>query len=215
MKIKVDVSDKKNVWFTSDFHLFHNNVVNHDNRPFRNEKGEPDVDAMHEAIIANWNKVVGKNDVVFYLGDLCFANIKKAQPIMSRLNGIIHFITGNHDDYEDIVKLGRFVSINDYVDLNISGVKNLNTELKNKKGEVREFADLHFCLMHYPIHSWNRRHHGSVMVHGHCHGNLHHDEEDNYYANGKKAIDVGCNIHDYTPISYLEIIDKFNLNVKK
>lgn len=212
MKIKIDIKDGKNIWFSSDFHLYHNNVVNHDNRPFRNELGEPDVDTMHETLIENWNRVVGKNDIVFYLGDLCFANVKRAIPIVSRLNGTIHFVMGNHDEYEDIVKIGRFSSINDYIDLNIKGIPNLNKTKRDKKGNVIEFADIHFCLMHYPIHSWNRKHHGSVMVHGHCHGNLHHDEDDNYYENGKKAIDVGCNINDYTPVSYKEIIEKFNLN---
>lgn len=214
MKIKVDISDKKNIWFTSDFHLFHKKVMDHDNRPFRDEQGEPDVDAMHETIIANWNKVVGKNDIVFYLGDLCLVNPKRTIPIVSRLNGTIHYIMGNHDEYEDIVKIGRFATVYDYVDLNIKGIKNLNKTLKDKKGKIQEHANIHFCLMHFPIYSWNKRHHAAVMVHGHSHGNLHHNEDNtyNYYANNNKAIDVGCNIHDYTPVSYTEIIDMFNLN---
>jgi len=46
------------------------------------------------------------------------------------------------------------------------------------------------------------------MLHGHCHGNLHHGESADYYVN-RKVIDVGCNLINYTPISYLEIIEKF------
>ena len=46
-----------------------------------------------------------------------------------------------------------------------------------------------------------------LNIHGHCHGNSHHGEDSNYYVN-RRSIDVGCMLHDYKPISYLEIIDK-------
>jgi calcineurin-like phosphoesterase family protein len=46
------------------------------------------------------------------------------------------------------------------------------------------------------------------MIHGHCHGNLHHGEDTGFY-NGRKVMDVGCNLINYTPISYKEVIQKF------
>ncbi len=191
MKIKIDVSDGKNVFFISDFHLYHKNVIGFDNRPFRKENGDPDVEAMHRTIIDNWNKVVTDNDVVFYLGDLCFGRPEWGNGIIYALKGSIHYIMGNHDDYKEIKGYGRFDTINDYVDLNI-----LNSEISK---------NLHFALMHYPIYSWNRAHHGSYMLHGHCHGNLHHGESADFYVN-RKVMDVGCNLINYTPISYKEII---------
>lgn len=194
MKIKIDVSDGKNVWFISDFHLYHKNVIKYDNRPFVDENGGPDLEAMHQAILDGWNKVVKPKDVVFYLGDLCFNKFELAKEFVKQLNGEIHFVMGNHDEYKDIVKIGRFKTVSDLVDLNIIGDK------KNK--------NMHFILMHYPIYSWNRKHHGTTHLHGHCHGNLHHGESADYYI-GKKVMDVGCNLIDYTPISYLEIIEKF------
>lgn len=193
MKIKIDVGDGKDIFFISDFHLYHKNVIKFDDRPFKNKNGDPDVEAMHRAIIDNWNSVVTDNDVVFYLGDLCFGRPEWANGVIYALKGTIHFIMGNHDDYKDIKGYNRFESINDYVDLNI-----LNSELGK---------NLHFVLMHYPIYSWNRAHHGSYMIHGHCHGNLHHGESAEFYV-GRKVIDVGCNLIDYTPISYKEIIQK-------
>jgi len=187
MKINIDVSDGKNVFFTSDFHLFHTNVIKFDDRPFRKKNGDPDVDAMHKTIIKNWNNVVNDNDIVFYLGDLCFVDPKLANTVIHNLNGVVHFIIGNHDKYNDIVNYKRFESINDYVDLNISG-NNLN---------------LHFVLMHYPIYSWNRAHHGSYMIHGHSHMSLSNDD----LHKNKRIFDVGCNGWDYTPVSYITLVD--------
>ena len=39
----------QNVWFTSDLHLHHKNVIKYSKRPFQ------DIDQMNEAFIANWN----------------------------------------------------------------------------------------------------------------------------------------------------------------
>jgi calcineurin-like phosphoesterase family protein len=194
MRIKIDVSDGKNIFFISDLHLGHRNVIKYDKRPFIDASGQPDLSMMHTTIINNWNSVVGHNDVVFNLGDLCFDGVNLAKEIVSKLNGKIHFLIGNHDSYNDLISLNRFETINDLVDLNIVG----NTMYKN----------LHFVLCHYPIYSWNRMKHKSYHIHGHLHGNLDNDSlSDNYYV-GKKVIDVGCNLIDYKPISYTEIINK-------
>ena len=56
--------ETQNIFFTSDFHVGHTNVIRFDGRPFK------DVDEMNQSLIDNWNSVVGDEDVVFYLGDL-------------------------------------------------------------------------------------------------------------------------------------------------
>ena len=197
MKIRIDVSDGKNVFFISDFHLFHKNVIKFDNRPFVTKDNAPELPAMHKAIITNWNSVVGKNDVVFYLGDLCFGRPEWADEVIWGLNGKIHYIMGNHDEYNDITNYKRFETVADLVDLKI-----LNSPLGK---------ETHVVLCHYPIYSWNKAHHGSYHVHGHCHGNLHHGEGSDYYV-GRKVIDVGCNLIDYTPIAYTKAIEKMEIN---
>ena len=52
---------------------------------------------MDEALINNWNSVVGKDDIVFHLGDFAFAPNWRWKEILGRLNGHIHLILGNHD----------------------------------------------------------------------------------------------------------------------
>lgn len=196
MRLNIDLTQgkiEKKVFFTSDFHLFHHNVLKFDNRPFEN------VFDMHVAIENNWNEVVGPNDIVIYLGDLSFARKEDrtlVEMMMSRLNGEIHFVMGNHDKWDDIKKFTRFKSQQDYLEVRITEVVDA----------VR--IERMFVCMHYPIYSWNKKHHKTYHAHGHCHGNLHHGEDTIYYKNNR-AIDVGCMLHDYTPISHLEIIDKF------
>jgi len=196
MKIKIDVSDGKNVLFISDFHLYHKNVIKFDSRPFVNEFGEPDVDAMHQTILENWNAVVRPKDVVFYLGDVCFSKWEWGADFMRKLNGEIHFVMGNHDRHKDIVNYKRFKTINDLVDLNIIGSKD-------------DSNIHHFILCHYPIYSWNRMQHVSIHLHGHCHMSL---SEKEFHQN-RRIFDVGCNGWNYTPISYTEII-KLCENIK-
>jgi calcineurin-like phosphoesterase family protein len=197
MRLNVDLTqpnDKKNVFFTSDFHLFHNNVLKFDNRPFT------DVNEMHVVLEGGWNEVVKPNDIVIYLGDLSFARREdkpSVEAMLNRLNGTIHFVMGNHDKFEDIKKMTRFQSVQDYLEVRVKHVLDYN--------EVETL----FCCMHYPIYSWNKSHHGSYHVHGHCHGNLHHGEDANYYWN-RRAIDAGCMLHDYKPISHTQVIEKLS-----
>jgi calcineurin-like phosphoesterase family protein len=195
MRLNIDLTQgkqPKNVFFTSDFHLFHHNVLKFDKRPFT------DIHEMHKVLETNWNEVVGQDDIVIYLGDLSFArkdDTDFVEGMLWGLNGKIHFVMGNHDDYRVIPKNTRFESVQDYLEVRIAHM------LDGKRVETL------FCCMHYPIYSWNKAHHGSYMIHGHCHGNLHHGEDANFYVN-RRVIDVGCMLTDYKPISYLEVMDK-------
>ena len=53
---------------------------------------------MNEALITNWNNVVKPNDTVFHLGDFAFGGSYIWNNVLSRLNGNIHLILGNHDE---------------------------------------------------------------------------------------------------------------------
>jgi calcineurin-like phosphoesterase family protein len=77
------------IYFSSDHHFNHFNVITYCSRPFST------IDEMNESLIQKWNDTVGPKDVVWYLGD--FSLSRKALPIVSRLNGEIHLIPGNHD----------------------------------------------------------------------------------------------------------------------
>jgi calcineurin-like phosphoesterase family protein len=76
----------------SDLHLGHRNIIQYCRRPF-SSSGE-----MDDVLIRNWNYRVAPKDEVFYLGDLCHGkNAAPASEYLSRLNGRIQVISGNHD----------------------------------------------------------------------------------------------------------------------
>ena len=79
------------IWFTSDLHFFHNNVIRNSGRPFKN------LDEMHEVLIANWNSRVKKKEIIYVLGDFSFGGKEKTRAILKRLSGYKILVKGNHD----------------------------------------------------------------------------------------------------------------------
>jgi calcineurin-like phosphoesterase family protein len=95
-----------NIWFTSDLHLGHENIIKYCNRPFKN------CEAMNRALITKWNQRVESDDVVYHLGDFCFkggveGGTNKAKYWEDQLNGKIIHIAGNHDSNNQVVSILR------------------------------------------------------------------------------------------------------------
>ena len=98
MKFKFNNEESSEVFFTSDTHFWHTNILKYCNRPFKS------VEEMNETLILNWNKTVPENGTVFHLGDFCFCGPTKAKEILNQLNGQIILVKGNHD-YDSTLKL--------------------------------------------------------------------------------------------------------------
>jgi len=156
------------IWFTSDLHLGHKNIINYCERPFN------DVHEMNKTILDNINNIVGVDDELYILGDFCFKG-KKPIEYRSRINcQNVHLILGNHDktrDYRDDLGAAR-------VDVGFSSVQ-----------EVKEiiYCNQRIYLSHYPHRSWPASHKGSWMLYGHVHTKL--NQED--VISNKKTLDVG------------------------
>ena len=149
---------------------------------------------MNQAIEDGWNDVVTSDDIVIYLGDLSLAKTNEKNEvgaILKRLNGTVHYVLGNHDKIEEIKAFGRFQTIQDYLEVKIT----------HQEGTKR--VENLFCCFHYPIYSWNKAHHGSYQIHGHCHMSL----SDGEFHKTHRILDVGCNGYSYTPISFSKIIE--------
>jgi calcineurin-like phosphoesterase family protein len=135
------------VWFTSDTHFGHGNVIKYCNRPFKT------ANEMDEAIIKNWNAVVKHDDHVYHMGDFSFLRPTRTLSIVSRLAGTKYLIKGNHDKERTLKECTNFfVWVKDYFELNLNKQK--------------------IVLCHFPFLTWNKSHHGAWNLHGHCHGNL-------------------------------------------
>ena len=83
--------NKENLFFTSDLHFCHENIIKFCNRPFE------DVKEMNKTLISNFNEVVPENGITFILGDFgMVSSVEKIQTILSKMNGKKHLILGNH-----------------------------------------------------------------------------------------------------------------------
>lgn len=79
------------IWFTSDSHFCHKNIIKYCDRPFF------DVEEMNLELIRRWNSVVAEDDVVYHLGDIYLGPADRAASLIHALNGRIILIRGNHD----------------------------------------------------------------------------------------------------------------------
>lgn len=178
------------LFFSSDPHYWHANVIKHANRPFSS------VEEMNEELIRRWNERVTSRDIIYLLGDVFFCNKEEAMKIMARLNGQIHWIFGNHDaksrKWKDLTDMCAWTG--DVKEIKVrdpDGEFRKNTEHPPKKpyNKIRMF--------HEPIASWIGMHKGSWHLHGHSHGT--------YKIQHGKLLDVGVDVHNYAPISYQEV----------
>lgn len=76
------------VYFTSDTHFNHKNIIKYCNRPFNT------VFEMNKAIVDRWNSKVDKKDLIYHLGDFGFGDVEN---IFSKLNGRIFLCIGSHE----------------------------------------------------------------------------------------------------------------------
>lgn len=152
-------------FFTSDTHFGHANIIKHCNRPFK------DSEEMDTEMIRIWNATVSPGDCVYHLGDFCFRG-RPAEYYLSKLNGNIKFVWGNHDQA-------------------LKGRKDLDIEhLREIKIEGQSIV-----LCHYAMKVWNKSHHGAWHLYGHSHGSLPED-------NNSLSFDVGVDCWGYTPLSF-------------
>ena len=168
------------IWFISDTHWGHKNILRYSNRNFAN------VDEMNAKLIENWNAVVKPTDTVYHLGDVAFMPWRDFLQTMHSLNGHKHLILGNHDkmiieNWDKLLNQKIFDSIQYYY------------ELKHNKQK--------FVLFHFGQRVWNKSHHGSIHLYGHSHGSL---------PPHGKSVDVGVDAkfitEEYRPVSIDEVI---------
>lgn len=198
------------VFFTSDNHFYHTNILKYSARPFfvgddiktwelaksdasimkKFRPSKASVENMNEEMIRLWNETVKPEDTVYLNGDFAFATKDQIIGVLERLNGNKHFNFGNHDQEilkhrPDFMGEKRFQSMRDYRELTIEGEK--------------------IIMCHFAMRVWNKSHRGAWMLFGHSHGTL---------EPMGKSVDVGVDAPhitgkpEYAPISF-HAIKKF------
>lgn len=163
------------IFLTSDQHWGHANFL-----AFKDEQGRlirpfacvEDIDLI---MIDRWNKVVGKHDKVYHLGDVCFS-LSVLERVMPQLNGVKVLIKGNHDQ----LKLSQYAM-----------------HFKDVRASHRLDG---MILTHIPIHPYLLDR-AKANIHGHTHQNIvmNGDAPDQRYVN------VCVEVRDYTPVDFEQI----------
>jgi len=130
------------IFFTSDLHLSHENIIKYQDRPFSS------VEEMNETLLDNWRSVVKPGDLVYVLGD--FQWNMRDHSLLRQFGGNKQFILGNHD----MNRISRNIL-----------KKNFPTSLL-KTIKIRGHK---IVLCHYPMRAWDSSFHGSWHLHGHVH----------------------------------------------
>ena len=206
-------SSEVNIFFTSDTHAYHKNIV----------KGVSDwtessrcrdfntIEEMTFKLIENINEIVKEDDILFHLGDWSFGGIESIWKFRKQINcKNIHLILGNHDQHiENNKVLPNVISSEPYNSNFIDGFNEdseypIYVEAQRLFKTVSHYKEIHIdgvrlILSHYAMRVWNKSHHNSIHLYGHSHGTL----EDNYGL----SMDVGVDTNDLKPYSYSEILD--------
>lgn len=178
----MEYNDAHKIYVTSDTHFGHTKTITQFIfRPFTS------AEEMDKKMVENWNDIVKPKDTVIHLGDFSFQN---PQNYVSRLNGQIHIIPGNHDRLPRLKRAG-FACIRDAI-----------WHFKFIHGDEKKEV----VLCHYPMLSWNKKRYGVPHLYGHMHTGS--KERENNLLFQKGSYDVGVDNNDYKPLDILEAIKK-------
>lgn len=191
------------LFFTSDLHIGHQNVIVFDKRPFK------DLEHMHEVLINNYNSTVPDNGICYFLGDVGLGSGDTLKSVISRLNGTKVLILGNHDKsmfamYDrgfDVVLNSAIIYMGDSrVSLShcpLPGVFREDiSEMKNAKlGDNwhGESKNIKFTSYDPTV---------DFHLHGHIHSTFHNGKP----RSTDKQYDVGVAANDYRPVSAKTIL---------
>lgn len=165
------------IWFISDTHFGHANIIKYCERPFK------DVQDMDESMIKNWNSVVGADDVIYHLGDFCLGDDVAFKDYISRLNGQIKILNNpTHHDKRWIKHLPVVYSKTGSQVEYISPLFDISKK------------DYHIVLCHFPMYTWNKKHYLSYHLYGHVH------KQNFEIPNSPLSLNVGVDMIDFYPI---------------
>ena len=166
------------IFFTSDLHFNHANIIKFCNRPYKS------AEIMNQALITNINSRCKAEDTLYHIGDFAFkggrqgGNLSPAD-FENQINCKVIHILGNHDN---------------------------NNHLRNSMyyGEIR-FANRRWCLQHIPpeeteVRTFPTDCDNEVYLCGHV-----HEKWKSKFIKDKLVINVGCDQWKYYPVSQQEI----------
>ena len=178
--------DAEKMFFTSDTHFCHSNIIKYCKRPFAN------IAENDEEIIRRWNEKVPEDGIVFHLGDVAFGDPERVDNILERLNGTIYLVIGNHD-WRRVVNnhKWRFEMMTQQINMKI--------------------GKRHIILNHYPMLAFSgawRGEDATYQLFGHVHTSPYTDEgldQQRMKYLFTSQYDVGVDNNNFTPVIWKEV----------
>lgn len=198
--------DKRKVFFTSDHHFGHENILKYESEKRVDQYGYTfkTIDQMNDHLVDKWNEVVGPDDLVYYLGDFSFKPAI-AREVMPFLNGEKILVVGNHDPHFKKLVKGKTAVIEGFSEVHLQ----LTIEIEGI-GKV--------LLCHFPylptdtksmdphelryIECRQKRGQEALLLHGHVHSMWQVKKEDKTPL----MINVGIDVWNLQPVSEHELI---------
>ena len=165
--------------YIGDPHFGHANVIRFDHRPFL------DTDEMDRTLIALWNDRVQQDDTVYILGDLCYRSVREPEWYLRQLKGHKILILGNHDG--PLLKNSNVMKY-------LEGMEKM-LRISDDNRQI--------TLCHFPLAEWTGFHRGAWHIYAHIHNRT--DGAYQYMKNLDRALNAGCMINYYTPVSFREL----------
>lgn len=173
-----------NIFFSADLHINHLRIMEFCGDTRRGIS----IEEHNENLIESWNSIVRKGDVCYILGDEVLGDREEGYRYLSRLNGSLHLIKGNHTQLRQQWQKDLFQSISD--------IKKISVEIgRERKQQI--------IMCHFPIYEWENMQHGSWHLFGHVHGG--------YKTLRGKSLNVGIDTRDNKDMKpwSLEEVKKF------
>lgn len=162
------------IWFTSDQHFGHKNIIHYCDRPFL------DVQHMEDELVARHNDVVKDGDTVYHLGDFALDG-RLVSRVLARERGEHHLICGNHDRCHPCHS-GAARETRRYL---MYGFKTVNRELHHMPYVPDDRHGVRYA-------EWRPEDRGEWLLHGHVHGE---------WKTRARMINVGVDVWGYRPVS--------------
>ena len=201
----------KTTWFTSDWHVGHEAVLDFckGSRPFE------DLEEMHRTLIARYNSQVKDTHSCYFLGDFAFKGVKYGKEVLDQLNGKKVIILGNHDKgHQSLLNMG-FDIVMDYASWKVHGL-HITASHFPLKGIKREQCE------HYRNYQQGEGWHKEFVYDEkyllpedvgqdiHLHGHIHSPNKGFSKKVLDKQYDVGVDANNLMPVSLNHIVKEIN-----
>lgn len=183
-------------YWTADLHLGHQNIIEYCDRPWGT------VSHMNEALIQRWNSVVTDADEVMVIGDVVMGHAEQTLKLIPRLHGRKLLVAGNHDRcWVGNTKPGyaqRWRPV--YEDAGFEILSDgpwLDVTLGDRTVRVSHFPYLDDERHGDKYAEYRPPDAGHWLIHGHVHTS---------WLRQDRQVNVGVDMHDYTPITDEKLI---------